>query len=213
MSAYTNTYINTKCLTKEQIDYLLKNAVLSINSIWYYKGMKDNPETTLKTWIDLHVNSRDYYINECGMMPENLTVEALTTRLDKLCNESTLFLNEISKVENGEITFHQLLRSNPNLYDTARLFGVIKRRRKIFVDPRQEIFRLRIYGDGEYSTVDDLMNFIRNFKDEKRFIDYRPDNPNSKDALNYQTLTPELEVKIREYYEKIGDGNFIVWFG
>lgn len=213
MSAYTNTYINTKCLTKEQIDYLLQNAVSSINSIWYYKAMKDNPEETLKSWIKFHESSRDYYINECGMKPESLTVEALTTRLNKLCNENTLFLNEISKVENGEITFHQLLRSNPDLYDTARLFGVIKRRRKIFVDPRREIFRLRIYGDGEYSTVDDLMNFIRNFKDEKRFIDYQPDNPNSEDAGNYQTLTPELEVKIREYYEKIGDGNFIVWFG
>lgn len=213
MSAYTNTYINVKCLTKEQIDYLLQKAVSSINSIWYYKGMKDNPEATLKSWIKFHESSRDYYINECGIIPENLTVEALTTRLYKLCNENTLILNGISKVENGEITFHQLLRSNPNLYDAAGPIIAIKRRRKIFVDPRQEIFRLRIYDDGEYSTVDGLMNFIRNFKDEKRFIDYQPDNPNSKDAWNYQTLTPELEVKIREYYEKIGDGNFIVWFG
>lgn len=213
MSAYTNTYINTKCLTKEQIDYLLKNAVLSINSIWYYKGMKDNPETTLKTWIKLHEDSRDYFVNECGLKPEQLTKEALIEELNKRCNKATLFLENAKKVENGEITLYQMLMSNPNLYDTDGLFGVIKRRCKIFVDPRQEIFRLRIYGDGEYSTVDDLMNFIRNFKDEKRFIDYRPDNPHSKDAWNYQTLTPELEVKIREYYEKIGDGNFIVWFG
>lgn len=207
MSAYTNTYIRIDALTNEQVSRLVEHAVDHYNHTWYYTGMKDKPKETLKRWLDLHHKNRDYFI-ECGMKPEDLTEEALTARLYKNCNETTMVLKQLEEVQDGKLPFETVVKDD----GISSPYLTIKRNGVTYIDPRHEVFRLRVYYDGEFSTVDEIINFIRKFKDDKRFIDFHPD-PNDKHRWEWQTLTPELEAKIRNYYEKIGDGNFIVRFG
>jgi len=205
MSTWTWTYVRIDKLTEEQINGIMEAALR-------HGGFEelDVPfEKHLKDWLELHEVERSYYINSLGIPPSELTEERLTEELKERREVLRKRKECYEKVISGEMSFYDMLEETGvfKYYEEHGWSGVDimleKRRGRFYVNLKSEIFRNRKYTEEEFSTIDSMIEFL---KTSDSILDY------GDDSGEYGSLTPQLEKKLREYYGKIGDHNFIVQF-
>lgn len=203
MGAYTWTFVRTDKLSREQTDFLMDR--IGHYQPWYCHPSKKF-KTVLKEWYEMHEEGRDYYINDCGLSPESLTKENLRKELISKRRAYFFFKRCCNKVIDGEMTFDEMFKKIRKKNSLRGAFLTICKNDHFYVHIGKEIFRNFEFYDGEFTTVDAMVEHLRNI-----------DNPKIQDfddeTLSFGPLTDILETKIRNYYNLIGDENFIVHFG
>lgn len=208
MGAYTWTFIRIDKVTKEQVKSLVEYALQSGQHITYGEYSRMKEEEYIPKWIAFHKKEYDYFVNECGVDPSKMTDEYLTKEIKNKMKKWYYSRRCYQKVLDGEMTFEDMLIKTHQLTERSFMsdFYIIKHKGHYFVNLKSEIFRNYEYCDGEFTTVESLINHCRNCKG-KQFIDFLEED------YNYQEWNNDIEKHVREYYKAIGDGNFVVHFG
>lgn len=206
MSAWTWTSVKAKFIPKDIVDKIITKSIKEIEGIWYMSSKK-SAEKIQKEWLDMHTKEYDYYVNECGVNPEDMTEKKLLEKLSRLIENGKSKISDLGLILGGKLTLDQYCRK----YKTWRNYMSELRteywKGSVWVEV-PEIFRYRFYSDfdnvGEgLKTVDSLLDFLRR-GNQGSIQDYNDLEPG---------LTENLEKRIREYYGQFGDGNFSVTFG
>jgi len=206
MSAWTWTYVRVDKLTQEQVKSCVNYAIRSNKYNTYGTYSRMTEEQYIKAWIKMHNDDYDYFVNECGVDPSKMTDEYLTKDIKNKMKLWYLKQELYQKCLDGSMTVEDMLRKTHQLKSHSSDFYVIKRNNHYYIKIHNEIFRNYEYYDGEFTTVESLIDHCCNCKG-KKFIDF------SKDDNDYHEWNDEIENHVREYYEAIGDGNFVVHFG
>ena len=193
-------------LTPQQIKWCIGHAIWSSNLGTYGTYSRMNEEQYVKDWIQMHKDDYDYYVNECDVDPSKMTDEYLTKDIKNKMKQWHYRQECYQKCLDGTMSIEDMLRKTHQLTNTLDDFYVIRRKGYYYVQINHEIFRNYEYLDKEFSTVDSLIEHCRNYKGN-HFIDF------SKEYDDYHEWNDEIEKHVREYYEAIGDGNFVVHFG
>ena len=83
MSTWTWTFIKPEYLSKDQIKSLLEDAIRHTGGVYYDNYRKHGWDYELQKWLEFHKEEYDYFVNECGVPPEEMTEEYLTEDLRK----------------------------------------------------------------------------------------------------------------------------------
>jgi len=213
MSTWTWTFIKPEHLSKKQIQSLLEDAIKYTGGVYYSNYKKYGWDYELKDWLDMHHEEYDYFVNECGVPPEEMTEEYLTKELKKKIEICDKKIKCYQLVLDNKMTFKEMLENTKegNLKYNAghnHDFYVIKRNNEIYVNIKFEWWRNQRDSDGEeFNTVDSLIEEVK----KSHLLSYYDED--IKDWVKEDKLTPKLEQKLRDYYGAIGDGNFYVHFG
>ena len=207
MGYYTWTYIRIDKLNDEQTKKCIEGAIESNINTTFGHYSKLTEEEYISKWIKLHKDMYDYFVNECDVPKEHMTDEYLTKDIKNRMKKWFYIQKCYKKVLNGEMKFDEMLHKTHQLTDRSTInnFMIIKHNGYYFVQLGYEIFRNYEYCEEEFTTVDKLIEHCRNIK-KPNFIDF-------KDGYDYQVWDDKIEKNVREYYEAIGDNNFIVNFG
>lgn len=209
MSAWTWTFVKAEHIPH---DIVVKICEKSIKDISDFDWMKNTEEKALKRWLNNHKKYYDYYVNECGIPPENMTKEYLTEEFYKYRHRGNLSLSIYEDAIDGKTSFDEALRTlvvekKGTGYPMCKLIDD-----KIWVKIPYEIFRYRFYSDmlvdNGLKTIDDLIGYLRAGIQERIY-----DFAENVESDNGSGLTPQLEARLREFYSQFGDGNFSVHFG
>ena len=211
MSTWTWTFVKPECLSKKQIKSLLEDAIRHTGGVYYDNYRKHGWDYELKDWLDQHKEEYDYFVNECGVPPEEMTEEYLTEELRKriaVCDRNVEYYNKVLK---GNMTFREMLENTKeeNPKHNAGYnhdFYVIKRNGDIYVNLRGEWWRNQRDSENEFCTVESLIEEVK----KSRILGYYDED--IKDWVKEDKLTPKLEKKLRDFYGNIGDNNFYVHF-
>lgn len=207
MGAYTWTFVKSSAMPKEMINTICDRTIRDISNIWYYKEAKNDYASALEKWLAHHKKRYNYYVNECGVNPNELTPSFLENELAASINKKDAEIADLEKVKAGQMTFTQFVRAHKSCISLCR-----KYKRHIYVKIPSEIFRLREYSDLTVSTgiktVDDLIKYLSQPQRQSQILWYDKDTEEECAGL-----TPKLEAKIREFYSQFGDNNFSVSFG
>lgn len=213
MSTWTWTFVKPDYLSKKQIKNLLEDAIKHTGGI-YYKNYKEHGwDYELKDWLDFHKEEYDYYVNECGVPPEEMTEEFLTKELKERIKTCDKKIKYYQMVLDGKMSFREMLENTKegNPKHNAGYnhdFYIIKRDNDIYVNIKYEWWRNKRDSDGkEFNTVDSLIEEVK----KSYYLSYYDED--IKDWVNEDSMSEKLENKLREYYGAIGDGNFYVHFG
>jgi len=212
MSTWTWTFIKPECLSKKQIQNLLKYAIDHTGG-FYYKNYKEYGwDYELKDWLDQHKEEYDYYVNECGVSPEKMTEEFLTKELKERIETCDKKIKYYQMVLNGKMSFREMLENTKegNPKHNAGYnhdFYIIKRDNEIYVNIKYEWWRNQSHSENEFHTVESLIEEVK----KSRILGYYDED--IKNWVQEDKLTSKLEQKLRDYYGTIGDGNFYVHFG
>lgn len=205
MGAYTWTFVRidklTPTMTKKLITEAKQKAENTTYGSYYNKSWSD----ALNNWLKFHEEEYDYFVNECGVSPKKMTKEYLTKQLKYKMKLHKLKLEYYDKCLNGEMTIEEVLRKTHQLQCTLGDFYVIKRKGQYYVNLPSEVFRNYEYCEEEFYTVDALIEHCKK-SGKDNFIDF-------KNGYEYQPWNDTIEKNVQEYYEAIGDGNFVVHFG
>ncbi len=213
MSTWTWTFVKPECLSKKQIQNLLKYAIDHTGG-FYYKNYKEYGwDYELKDWLDQHKEEYDYFVNECGVPPEKMTEEYLTEELKKKIETCDKRIKYYQLVLDSKMTFREMLENTKeenNKHNAGHNhdFYIIKRNNDIYVNLKFEWWRNQRDSNGEeFNTVDSLIKEVK----KSHLLSYYDED--IKDWVQEDKLTSKLEQKLRDYYGNIGDGNFYVHFG
>ena len=212
MSTWTWTFIKTEYLSKDQIKSLMEDAIRHTGGIYYDNYKKHGWDYELKDWLGQHKENYDYFVNKCGVPPEEMTEEYLTKELKEkieVCDKKVRYYNNVLE---GNMTFREMLENTKegNSKRNAEYnhdFYIIKRKEDIYVNLKGEWWRNQNYSENEFNTVDSLIEEVK----KSCFLSYYDDE--TKEWVKEDKLSPKLEKKLREFYGNIGDGNFVVHFG
>lgn len=213
MSTWTWTFIKPENLSKKQIEKLLKDAINNTGGVYYNNFKKYGWDYELKDWLDQHKEEYDYFVNVCGVSPEEMTEEYLTKELKKKIETCDKKINYYQMVLEGNMTFREMLE-NTKEGDAKHNAGynhdfyIIKRQGDIYVNIKYEWWRNQRDSDGEeFSTVESLIEEVK----KSYYLSYYDED--IKNWVKEDKLTPKFEKKLREFYSNIGDNNFYVHFG
>ena len=212
MSTWTWTFIKPEYLSKDQIKFLLEDAIQHTGGVYYDNYKKYGWEYELNKWLKFHKEKYDYFVNECGVSPEKMTDKYLTKELKErieTCEKKVKYYNMVLE---GNMTFREMLNNTKegNTKHNAGYnndFYIIKRQGDIYVNLKGEWWRNQRYSEDEFCTVDSLIEEVK----KSHYLSYYDED--IKDWVNEDKLTPKLEKKLREFYGNIGDNNFYVHFG
>jgi len=212
MSTWTWTFIKPEYLSKDQIKSLLEDAIRHTGGVYYDNYRKHGWDYELQDWLEFHKEEYDYFVNACGVSPEEMTEEYLTEELRKriaVCDRNIEYYN---KVLEGNMTFREMLE-NTKEGDPKHNAGhnhdfyIIKRQGDIYVNLKGEWWRNQRDSEDEFCTVDSLIEEVK----KSHYLGYYDED--IKDWVKEDKLTPKLEKKLRKFYGNIGDNNFYVHFG
>lgn len=207
MSTWTWTYVRIDKLNSIQVKSIVEHAKWLLSGTTYASYAKLSWNEAIKKWLDMHTEHYDYLVNDCGVPEEHMTEEYLINELKEKMELYHTKVKCYNKCLNGEMSFEDMLKKTNQLKKgSSGDFLIIKRNNHFYVHIVNEIFRSQFDSVEEFSTVESLINYLKQ-PEQTMICDY--DDPN----LENKPLTKELEQKIREYYTEIGDGNFIVDFG
>lgn len=206
MGAYTWTFIRIDKLSDKQVKSCVEYA-LNVKSrgttYGRYSTMKE--EDYIKDWIDFHNQDYNYFVSECGVPIEKMTDEALTKEIKNKMKKWHYKQRCYQRVLNDEMSFEDMVKKTHQLRGWDDLY-IIKHKGQYYVHIEHEIFRNYEYCDDEFDTVESIIEHCRNCQGAN-FLDF------SKEYDDYHEWNDEIEQHVREYYESIGDGNFVVHFG
>lgn len=212
MSTWTWTFVKPEYLSKDQIKSLLEDAIRHTGGVYYDNYRKHGWDYELKDWLEQHKENYDYFVNECGVSPEEMTDEYLTQELKErieTCEKKVKYYNMVLE---GNMTFREMLE-NTKEGDPKHNAGynhdfyVIKRQGDIYVNLRGEWWRNQRDSEDEFCTVDSLIEEVK----QSHILSYYDED--IKDWVKESELSLKLENKIRKFYGNIGDNNFYVHFG
>ena len=211
MGAYTWTFVRIDKLTKEQVKSCVGHAVwLNSGSNTYSKYSTMSEEEYVNDWIKFHKEEYDYFVNECGVLPEKMTDEYLEKQIKKKMKHWFYTQKCYQKCLDGTMTVEDMLRKTHQLRGYND-FYIIKRKGHYYIQIEHEIFRNYEYCEEEFNTVESLIKHLEdpNLKNIKDISGLKDENVQPE----YGPLSEALKKKIIDYYTAIGDGNFIVHFG
>lgn len=203
MSEWTWSLYRADVLPKEELNAWLDKKIAEIKS--QYK--------TYEQYAEFYKSNREYLLkigyteNQIEQMSSKETYkkEIAKNRRCRLALEKVRDGRKPVKSLSTNIYFLDLIEDDDphvEVYPTAREDDVL------FINPTgKEIFRCRVYTEEDFDEVDRLIEFLHEQDGKKLILDF------SKENLEYEDLTPELESRIREHYGRYGDGNFNVSFG
>ena len=207
MGAYTDTYIKISKVERNTINRLIDGAIEGMLQTSYGKAIREGWENGLKSWLKLHKENYDYFVDECGVDPSHMTEEYLTQEYHERVNSLKDKIDDLNLVKEGKMDFLECLKKH-NMIKDYDDFSVRKYNDEYYINTNHEIFRNYEYDQLNINlhTVEDLINHLK-----------QPHLNSIKDLTvkyaEYGPLTRELEQKIRDYYRAIGDNNFLVNFG
>ena len=204
MGAYTWTFIRIDKLTNEQIIKCVKKYKNCSETSSYHNYIQMKWKDALNDWLKFHKEEHDFFTGVYKVPEKELTEEHLTKELKRELKRHKLKLKCYNMVLNGEMSIEEMLRKTHQLRHGDAY--IIYRQKHYYINIQKEIFRLYDYSTKEFHTTEELIKHCKKIKGDL-FLDYTSNN------IEYQKFTPELENKIREYYNKIGDNNFYVHFG
>ena len=208
MGAYTWTFIRIDKLNKEQVKSCIEMAIQKRMHTTYGEYSKLTEEEYVPKWLKMHKNNYDYFVNECGVSPDKMTDEYLTKEIKNRMKKWFYAQRCYQRVLDDKMKFDDMLRKTHQLSYLSSLndFYIIKHKGNYYINLNYEIFRNYEYCDGQFDTVDALIEHCRNHQGD-HFLDF------SKEYDDYHEWNDEIEQHVRKYYEAIGDGNFVVHFG
>lgn len=206
MSAWTWTFVRVDKLTPEQVKSCVNYAIQSNTHNTYGTYSKMTEEQYVKAWIKFHNDYYDDFVYECKVDPSEMTDEYLTKDIKNKMKQWHYRQECYQKCLDGTMSIEEMLQKTHQLESNSFDFYVIKRNGYYYIQIHNEIFRNYEYYDGEFTTVESLIDHCRNCKGN-HFIDF------SKEYDDFHEWNDEIEKHVREYYEAIGDGNFVVHFG
>jgi hypothetical protein len=210
MGAYTETYIRIDKLSPEQREEIAKNALWHVehHAVYYINYKEKGWDYALEDWLEMHKENYEYFVRECDVDPDKMTEEYLKRDLRKRIRKCKKIEKDIREVIDGKKTLEEFITDNHLCKRWGSIISVMKYDGQLFVRSNEEIFRNYEYDQLSINlhTVEDLIAHLKN-PELKSIKDLTVDDS------NYEPLTPELENKIRSYYGKIGDNNFLVNFG
>lgn len=212
MSTWTWTFVKPEYLSKNQIKYLLEDAIKHTGGVYYDNYRKHGWDYELKDWLDMHKEEYDYFVNECGVSPEKMTEEYLTNELKEridICERNIKYYNMVLE---DKMTFREMLENtkegdSKHNAGYSHDFYIIKRHDDIYVNLKGEWWRNQRDSENEFCTVESLIEEVK----KSNYLSYYDED--IKDWVKESELTPKLEKKLREFYSNIGDNNFYVHFG
>ena len=211
MGAYTWTYVKIDKLTPQMVETCVSHAKQTAEGSTYGRYSKKTWDSALKDWLNLHKKNYDYFVNECGVNPKKMTDEYLTRQLKRKMKDYKLKIECYDKCLVGEMSIEEVLRKTHQLSGYCNDFLVIKRKGNYYVNIKYEIFRNYEYCEEEFHTVEGLIKHLE--KPESIHICDLTDKMEDSVQPEYGPLSESLKKKIINYYNAIGDGNFVVHFG
>ena len=213
MGAYTWTYIRIDKLNYTQTKRCIEQAIESSRNTTFGHYSKLTEEEYIPKWIKMHKDEYDYFVNNCGVPPEQITDEYLTKQIKSYMKQWRYTQRCYQKVLNGEMRFDEMCRKTHQLTGRTMISDlmIIKHKGYYYVHIDYEIFRNYEYCEENFDTVDSLIKHLENpnCKSICDFTDINEDNV----QYEYGPLSDKLREKIINYYSQIGDGNFVVHFG
>ena len=215
MSVWTWTIAKANVIPEDTLDNLLDKTEDELNNRWNIKESQteDGYQKVLESWIKIHQDYiDDYYVAELNMKKEDCNNEFFKKLLDEHIQRDKDKLSDIEKIRKKEMSLDEYVRKyhlcddeDDNISNGE--FISVMLGGEVYVNI-PSIFRLREYSEMSFEDgISDIETLIEYLKKPER-QDY------ITDFLSGETgLTESLEKRIREFYGKLGNGNFTVHFG
>ena len=211
MSAWTWTFVKSKCIPQDIVVKICDKALRDLSNLWYISANTTLDEK-LDRWYKMHDENYDYYVNECGVDPSEMTHDKLKKSLYRIIKKANDKVTDLKLVKNGSMELDAYLRKHKVYKDGGLGEPYCKLiKNDVWVNV-PEIFRLRVYSDmnieNGIKTIDRLLEYLSE-KPKELLYDFQEKNSYE----NGIGLTDALRNRITEYYTQFGDGNFSVHFG